>query len=110
MILCIQLECSCMYVCMYECMYVCMDNFKYLRRLKRVEDLIDINKRSLYFAYVDFMNVIEQCTAYLYAGLCTSVCTLHYLLISLSPHPSGRCASLSQFLLEIHSGEIPAIL
>jgi len=25
-------------------LYVCMDNFKYLRRLKRVEDLIDINK------------------------------------------------------------------
>jgi hypothetical protein len=46
---------------------VCRDNFKYLRRLKRVEDLIDISKRSLYLAYVDFMNVIEGRTEYLYA-------------------------------------------
>jgi len=58
-------------------MYVCMDNFKYLRSLKRVEDLIDINKRSFYFAYVDFMNVTERRTAYLYADLCTRVSVLY---------------------------------
>jgi hypothetical protein len=60
-------------------LYVCMDNFKFLRRLKHVEDLTDINKRSLYFAYVDFMNVTERRTAYLYADLCTRVPVLHII-------------------------------
>jgi hypothetical protein len=53
-----------------------MGNFKYLRKLKRVEDLNDVNKRSLYFAYVDFMNVTERRTAYLYADFCKRVSAL----------------------------------
>jgi len=60
-------------------MYVWIDNFKYLRRLKHVEDLTDINKRSLYFAYVDFINVTERRTAYLYADLCTRVSVLYII-------------------------------
>jgi len=56
-----------------------MYNFKYLRRLKHVEDLNGVNKRSLYFAYVDFMNVSERFTAYLYADLCTRISVLHII-------------------------------
>lgn len=58
---------------------VCMDNVKYMPRLKRVEDLNDVNKRSLYFANVDFMNVTERCTTYLYADLCTRVSVLYII-------------------------------
>jgi hypothetical protein len=58
---------------------VCMNNVKYIPRLKRVEDLNDVNKRSLYFANVDFMNVTERRTAYLYADLCTRVSVLYII-------------------------------
>lgn len=51
----------------------------YIPRLKRVEDLNDVNKRSLYFANVDFMNVTERRTAYLYADLCTRVSILYII-------------------------------